>query len=276
MKDLLTAYFSEQKEAFLLSVESVSLSSDGENIHQLRLNVKRMRALLSFLNFVKREKVGKPYAKELRKIYLPAGKLRDVQVLMVQLKNYEKKLKISYGKYEAYLKSIADTTYADLKSNAVVFDPHLTAGLETLVREVISDFTDDALTDRVNAVFQESFEKVKLLRRVPGNKRKNMHALRKTLKEIRYFLELFNRPLVEIRDVRIKYSRLKQMEKVLGLWHDQVNGRRCLKKFMKKYNNAGRLESLKREILLQSIRSYEQLLKKRMLLAFDFELHTAV
>ncbi len=61
------------------------------------------------------------------------------------------------------------------------------------------------------------------LNKIPTEKDKNLHKIRKHLKESRYLLAMFNGKNKETEKILGSLERLTQIEQTVGKWHDQVN-----------------------------------------------------
>ena len=74
-------FFDNQRQEFFGHLEAVGDSLDAEAIHQFRLNLKRLKALCNLTEYASDGRfLTVPNFKAFRKIFRPAGRLRDIHV----------------------------------------------------------------------------------------------------------------------------------------------------------------------------------------------------
>lgn len=272
MKDLLQKYYSTQRNAFMQHLSRIETVNNNENIHQLRLSVKRIRALITFLQYLNGEKSGKEYLKALKKIYKAAGETRDTQVQLSGIKTYEKRLDIKYILYRDYLIKSEAKSFEQLIAASNKFSPEPLEKLEKVLTKILEEHSEEHIKQKASGIFDHKLKRIAKLHKLPTDKNKNLHEIRKILKEARYLLSVFSGGIGDFKVLSLNYERLKEIEKTLGKWHDQVNAEIYLKRFFKNTALQDKGEIMRYKILEKSIRRYKLLLQKRIELAFKYEL----
>ncbi len=272
MREILQEYFSKQRNFFETRLKEARETMDMESIHQLRLSVKRMRALYSFFWFIEEEKTAKKELRKLKVIYQPAGMVRDLQVQQYLLDVYEKRLNIKYGLFRSYLEEKEAIASMELSRSIAGFDTAVFQELAEKTSEILSRYSEQQLVLKAETIFEQHMERIRQLNKLNTDKNKNLHEIRKILKKVRYLLNIFSVEADRIAMLRVSYERLKEIEKTLGNWHDQVNAEHYLKQFLAEVKPIAKGEVMRYKIYRKSIRRYKLLLQKRIELAFKYEL----
>ncbi|MCF8233571.1 MAG: CHAD domain-containing protein [Bacteroidales bacterium] len=273
MKGELRQFFDKQKKIFEEHLGLVKKSDNAELIHQLRLSVKRIRALFTFLQFLTgKPSKGKKDIKALKVVYKPAGRIRDVQVHLGLLDSYEKRLQFEFTDYRSYLGMLEKQHHKDLKQSMKGFSAKPFEKLHTKTYKIIDQFSDEEIIKNAGKMLDEKFELISNLNKIPTDKEKNLHEIRRILKEIRYLLNIFNGNIPESKRLKVSLSRLKQIEQTLGKWHDQVNAMLFVKAYLNSKQIEDKAQKEKYKLLLKAIRRYKSSLLKRTQHAFKYEL----
>jgi CHAD domain-containing protein len=272
MRENLQNYYQVNRDSFEQHLIQARSSDDMELIHQLRLCVKRISALYSYFRFLEGKKTKNKPLKVFSPVYKPAGSLRDLQVQWDMVKTYEKRFSIKYALYKNYLQQNQDAAFVKMKEAIKDFNLASIGALDLQTKKLLDKYTDDQLKQKAAEIFEEKLDQIKKLNLIKTNKDKNLHTVRRILKEIRYLLDIFKGQISEVKSLKVSYDRLKQIEKTLGTWHDLLNAEEILKNFL----STTKLEEgeiLRYKILNKSINRFKNLLLKRIKLAFKFEMN---
>ncbi len=272
MKNKLLEYYIEQRKTFENQLEKVKQENDPEVIHALRLSVKRIRALYTYFWFLLDSKKSKKTLKELKVIYSPLGQIRDIQVHKSILDSFEKRLQFKFTKYRHYLTNLENKYHKELLNNISSFSLLTLEKLQKKTETIINKYTVEEIKEKAGLLFDEKLELIKNLNKIPTNKEKNLHKIRRYLKEIRYLLGIFNGYIPESNSMKVSLQRLKQIEQTLGKWHDQVNAMAFIKDYLDSDKIKDKVQKEKLKMLLHSVKSYKHELLKRTELAFKYEL----
>lgn len=273
MKELLKTYYSEQRHNLEESIARADEKDNMKTIHQLRLSIKKIRALYSFVWYIHpKKKTGKKSLNKLKRIYKPAGDIRDTQVHLEIIENYKKRLLIDFKDYTDFYQNYEREKLNELKFQIQYFDNQPLNKLEKKLNKVLDNISEKELKSKSKQVFEDKLEIIRELNKIPTNKDKNLHQIRKYLKEARYLISIFNGNTSESETFKISLDRLKQIEQTVGKWHDQVNALLFTNYYLSNSKKLSKAETERVEILETSIKKYKSLLLRRIKLAFKHEL----
>lgn len=198
----------------------VKKKADQENVHQLRIEVKKLRSLLKMLIFIKGRKTSPTLKDPIRSTYTAAGEIRDAQLLCVRLKlagvgekypsqiisRLEKKIK----KKTKFISSIRKRKV--IRKARKVFCKQMP---DTISPGEITKFINYE-TDTANSIMASENPSVR-----------DLHSLRKIVKEIILTYRLLNNfgPALRAK-ITWNLAAFRQMEMLgnqLGSLNDLVN-----------------------------------------------------
>jgi CHAD domain-containing protein len=215
----LLEYYRIQKNTLFDKVASLQQQMDVEELHDLRVTLKRMRA---FFRMLKKIEPGLyPSTEDYRRIkafFKTAGKLRDIHVQEKEIAKHEKDLGIDLSFLQHYLKYFEETYEKQLKAALDQFDKELYNQYENFLqrelqkhvlyytyKEVVS-FTHDRLKEARKRIDK-------------ADTAENLHKVRSILKDVLYYLEIINS---EEHVADISEKDVKDSQSFLGDWHDNV------------------------------------------------------
>lgn len=273
LKQILTDYYKTQRDNFESYLKQVHQDENVETIHQMRLSIKRMRSLFSYLWHLHPEKkYGKKSLKELKELFKLTGVIRDIQVHLELVHSYEKRFAISFDEYIAFFKKLENEKTHQLLKMARSFSTEPLVKLEKTTKIIVEKCKENTLQEDAIKLLDNKFEIIRHLNEIPANKEKNLHKIRRYLKEARYLLSIFNGYIPESRNIKISLSRLKQIEQTLGKWHDQVNALVFINVYEKGHFANNKTDKAKYKMLKEAVTRYKEMLLKRTKLAFKYEL----
>ena len=242
--NLLLQRYSLQVGIFRGYFEKISANPEMEDIHQLRLAIKRLRALLHLCEVVSRSAFRQnEHLLLFDSLFKEAGKLREIQI--------NESLLISCGievppAYTEYLGVIRTAVTGSLLEETEKFDfkqlEALDAGLENTIDPIPEqDIIRDAETEVLNQlrVIQE-------LRRKPVS-RKKLHKIRMRLKVIIELLRLIGESS-HFSDLVNLEPGCVQLSRQLGKWHDLEMLLRSLRDFMPEPNDKDTLKIIRKAV----------------------------
>jgi CHAD domain-containing protein len=242
MHDNLLAYFRKHQQNLEHYLALCAEETEPENVHQLRVSIKRLRAVLQFTNQVScnDEIIAEKQLKSLRKLFKVAGSVRDVQVQQILIREYESDMDLRFGQYLTFLEKLEKKAIKNFYSfNKDVRPAHklnaehelIEKSLAILTHEEIKSGSEKLLSSRCKTVSQMLAEK-------PDDKK--LHKTRTIIKQMRYILGIIQKSAPDILAKTVSLEQLSEAEVLLGKWHDMVVGIGFLKDFMKKadFNHA--------------------------------------
>jgi CHAD domain-containing protein len=218
----LQQYFKKRKSAITFLLEQQQESFTADTFHILRLELKKLKALFDLINSCfknfKQKKITKPF----QLIFSQAGKIRELQVEEALLEEH-------FGsdyviQYRNELKKIA---MEETKNFFLTATPSFAEKLQkkyikinTVLRKVNKK--------RTNRYMGKKRTEIEKLLHKKGLKNKQMHALRKRLKEYQFNQKIFNS-----NNKNKLLPDKNALPELLGEWHDYQMVIQHLKKAMK-------------------------------------------
>ncbi len=192
-----------------------------EPVHDLRVMIKRLTSLFLFLDeadiYRKRDT---DFFKKLRDFFNTAGYLRDVQVMRSLIENYKNRIKDDISEYENYLAAKEASAKNSFFNSSEKYPKQMQIEVKNAIIASVRKFSDESLA-QLSFLFI-----IKRLNRIDRylqstNTSKYLHKIRQTLKQLRYFIEIFHAgsdlSLMEESD----YNEIKELENIIGGWNDR-------------------------------------------------------
>lgn len=219
-KTLFFAHYLETEALIFQYTRKLKGNYNMEDIHQLRVNMKKLRAYFRFLEFATNKVFRyKNSNKLLRKSFRLAGNIRERQINLELLKNYELSDKV-YLQYEKFA-NLNDKKEKEKLDKAI--DALNMAEFEKIRYSFHSFFTKKNLNEKVE--LSQNFiglqiEKIKDILKHHEEAEK-VHRIRIHLKTIKPLLFILS-GITESKYGEIHYQSLKNTEDAIGAWHDRV------------------------------------------------------
>ncbi len=215
--------------------------TDPEGVHQLRVAVRRLRALVALMKGVMSEEAEAFLKEELRWLQQSLGGARDWDVFILEtLTPLAGRLPAEgaleglraaaeAAREEAYAEARAalrDVRYARLLLRLALWleeggwRPRLPVGTEDPAARPITELADALLARRAKALR-------KTARRRKGSHEAELHEVRIAAKKLRYAVEFF-RGLYGAKAVKRLHGRLVALQDTLGTLNDAVVGHRLI------------------------------------------------
>jgi CHAD domain-containing protein len=236
MLQRLKEYYQEHKSVFEKSFQVVLAEFDVEAIHKMRTSTKRLRALLLLIEYLSPEKFkAKKQLKKIRQLFKYAGKIREIQIEMITLAHYSDVLKIKFPEYDEYLKyrerkEIARFLRAlpDIDKNGKILD-------DKYILEIIQNISDKRTRKNVLGFVELKKQTILDLNKLQVTNPR-IHENRTHIKQIYYLYDILIELTGQQEILKIKKEKLREIEQMIGSWHDLVNSGPLLKAFFKTIN----------------------------------------
>jgi len=237
MFDSLKNYLITQLEIINNSLDSSIKNFDYNAIHDFRISTKKLRYIFELLDYNRRsyDKLKKYFKKNLKKIINKLGKVRELQVSLNLLENYEKDYSIDLS---IFITELQDKLYK--KHSKVLSEYNSTDEIKNdfnhFLNELISKI--EKHHNKVIKYFLTNLNKLIKEIQQPENDIVKLHEFRMKIKSLRYAFEVIADSEYKnlIDDISRKIEVLKNYEVLLGNWHDNVVLLNYLKKYVNKNN----------------------------------------
>ncbi len=233
MLQRLTNYYQEHKSVFEKNFQVVLAEFEVEAIHKMRTSTKRLRALLQLIEYLSPDKFkAKKQLKKIRQLFKYAGKIREIQIEMVTLTHYSEVLKIKFPEYLEYLKyrerkEIARFLRAlpDIDKKGKILD-------DKYILEIIQNISDKKVGKNIPGFIELKKQTLLNLNKLKVTNSR-IHENRTHIKQIYYLYDILTELTGQPEILKIKKEKMREIEQMIGSWHDLVNSGPLLKAFFK-------------------------------------------
>lgn len=260
MKTYLCKYYKKKKRFILSFFEKPASSLKMEDIHKLRVNIKKSRAVFHLL-YILSPKGFKAFRKDVfDDVFKNSGKIRELQINRNDIKQYNL-ISSDTLPYIQYSKRKEKKRMKVLKKNIDNFDYNLLYKTDEKIKHLCNKVSRKEIIKKSITFIIGEAQKIKKLKANIDNVYK-AHELRKHLKSIDAIASLLFQMKQNKSHEKI-LTDVKQTGVALGEWHDKEVLIDSLEKFLKKDKKKSSDKLIPLNNLVKRIRSEnKQLLKK--------------
>lgn len=214
---ILLKYYDGNARSFLEHFEKVKRKLREEPIHQLRVRIKRMRAILELIEITSKGKFKKKHHFSLfSKFFNSAGALREMQVNHLIIKKFHNN---GVTPFEEYLKQRQTEAGKKLRKAVINFDTGKFKKENDKIRSAVKEMDEEKIISQSEKFISREIRKIKKLRPKLSDPRK-LHKIRILLKSISAILKLLEAYKPDNQWARFK-NDIKPLELLIGEWHDR-------------------------------------------------------
>jgi len=249
---LFEKYIEKFESEFLRTINT----EDEDAIHDLRVSIKKIRALFLFLkeSGMADIKSDYPYLRNLKKIFKKAGKLREIHIHKNLYEQYRQRLGQDFPELEQHLQNMEEenrNTYHEYMPGIQFRKFYRAANslqkeIQGITRKKLNKKLYEFIRIRVEECHQHMFE---------AHYEQHLHQIRKYLKHIRFIIGQQIGDVHKVFENELSFDDTKKVEDILGEWHDRDELRKLLEEYrenLPKENNAedtaSRLETYLEEV----------------------------
>ena len=233
----LLAYLDERCAVLKGALNSATAYYAVEGIHNLRVEIKRMRALYKLLDYTLPSFTHKPSAQSLRDLFRAAGKLRDTDIFQAATLPHLKRLDLR--EYFNQLKHDELQYRDDFQEVASDFSDRVLGKSRQQISSALTIITENRMRKRMRKRIRRLDEKLRKLMQANDAASDHLHAVRKISKELKYSLDLWQKCFGAGRTVARAANELKKTYGFLGEWHDIMLALASVGDFLKPKNRVG-------------------------------------
>lgn len=242
MLNRLESYSAKQCEVFLANYHLTISSFNTDAIHDLRVAVKRIRAVFMLLE---RMFPGRFNAKEteedLRELFRLSGRMRDAQVQQQLVLAYSHNTGISFTGYQNYL--INTEKKAIGKFTKYLKGYHAGTDLDNIRKRIhvlLMDTDDETIKQHINLLVDELLATTRIMHEEQEQEQdEHLHAIRRKLKQCHNLLSVLKKDDIALPELRATLKSLDSVNNLLGDWHDRLVAMETLEKYISKQKKKG-------------------------------------
>ena len=203
-KNRLNNYVLDLLEAVNHNLSAYKKDKDPESIHNLRVNIKKIKAVFSFAEKIYKEKHDTSL---LMPLFKKAGKIREMQI---------------NNRVLSAVPQFPESLISELKMKEDILIRQFLKNT-SLYKNQIRDFREKAslsekLPDKKTIIkyFEKESSKAKSI--LQNTDREGMHRFRKKIKIIMYMYDVL--PLSLQNKIDLNEAEINKQQKSVGVWHD--------------------------------------------------------
>lgn len=204
-------YAKKQITSALHLLEEYNAASNAEVLHQLRVSLKKVKAVLDFLRTLHPQKI-KPLRKKLQLIFHAAGSLREAQLRLNWLKEKKYQLLIQNTSLGGKVKEEEELFVAQKQDHLKKL-----RFVRNELDRLLKDINEKDLI-RYAAALKRKFEA-----QSTAVAKEDWHALRKLIKQLLYAHHwLTEQDKLKILTVEA-FKKTDELQEKIGVWHDALD-----------------------------------------------------
>ncbi|UPT78156.1 CHAD domain-containing protein [Sulfurovum sp. XGS-02] len=265
---------------FLLSIlfykERILLYDEAEDLHQLRVNIRKSRAFLKEFSFLFPEDRLAYFYQNLSDFATQTNRKRDLDVIKERLKEVDREHELiqeDIKAQQAHEQHLIEEMFNGKTFEDFVYEYQLSLQNDTL-----------RTPDNVIGTIKETAKKVikdlhlKIIQRIDALEKhfsdKKLHKIRIALKKFRYLLEEFQHIFGE-KKIEKMIEKGKKLQTILGDFNDMVNQNELLHDYFKsKKKSIAHCEKLEKRLLVKTSKKQKKLLHKAQKKLHKFKKYT--
>lgn len=227
-KSRLIQHYNDKQASFHVYFKRILESQEIEDIHQLRLNIKKLRVTWSLMDMASQGMLNKKgYFSLISKLFDEAGEVRDAQMSLSKIGKSKAMYLVPYAEY---LREAQRCANGKLLTGMQAFDFKTLEMLNNKLLQEMKGLSDEIALRKSATFFLKETSKVRELKdHLPDNRK--LHKIRIHLKAIREILTI----MIELNDTEgldELQNNIKSLEQQIGKWHDYIMLRTSLKNFV--------------------------------------------
>lgn len=253
----------KEQEVFNNNLAVLKQKPETNAVHDIRVAVKKLRALLRLYVLLTEEQLWKYPLKETENLFTILGKQRDIEICMELLQGLEKETGNKYPEFRCYLGAALNTAQQWTTNAVSAYKKRELSAVALMLKTESIPFTSEQLKLKATRIIASQLSGCSAYFKQP-------HQLRQYLKEIYCWIKMTE----EMLAVKVDYE--KQLHRLLdafGEWQDmqvlETRTRHFRKDYLPRafpeYETLKKLEAVikeKREALLKTTLSKTRLLIK--------------
>jgi len=238
--------WNEQRYVFLTNLHAIQKRPVKNAIHDLRVSIKKIRSYLR----LKENMNVEPWIESFTPVkffFKTSGIQRDFEMSYFLLSTYLRNENLELPAFKKYLQLNKSMTRQWTKKSALEFNEEIMQILNEKIHSLFAEYSDEILVLKIKEITDELLQKTNIL---ATNLKKNVHEIRKKLKDVYYWLII----IPNNENYKSLINFLEKTLHVLGNWQDNFVFLKKIKSFRKNYLINNSIESETVKILETEIR----------------------
>jgi CHAD domain-containing protein len=220
IKTVISQYLLKYLEEFRNNLDHAIEEFDPEAIHQYRVSVKRIRAVIRALDRVYDDPLfPEDLIVPLRLMFKAGGTIRDDQVQIGLVENIEKEYGTSFPLIKAYYQKRIEDQKNRFFLKTIDFEHDSIDHILRQIERILEPLDEGYLEETLYLSLRKSMLKLKR-KRYDLDQPEMLHRFRTRFKENGYIAEMFFHSKISHKITKSTFGRMKHFGQELGNWHD--------------------------------------------------------
>jgi CHAD domain-containing protein len=225
----LIGYFRKRSTSFFKRLQETKDELGVEDIHQLRVETKKMRAVLRLLEIISDNQFDKKSHLEfILKLFKAAGRLREIQVNLGIVYLYPP---TPFLAFKNHLLEAEEHAFKEFQIVLERFPTEQLQYMNTHIEPLIASIKPAKIHLTCHHFISERLQNIDVLRQ-EFYKKESPHDIRILLKAIAAILKLWHE-LLPHKELKKAIKQITPVAELIGDWHDTFVLHKAMKKFYK-------------------------------------------
>jgi CHAD domain-containing protein len=218
--EFLFQFYRKRTSSFLANIYKAIITGESEDIHRLRVDVKKIYALYSLFEMIRPDLFKKKVHYNLFvNLFKLSGRIREIQVHLIFLSK-PKFRKSDFASFISFLKEQENLASRNFLLEIKGFDNKELKATEKEIRKICQEITSRRLTQKSEEFIGEKANKIQGLL-IQDQRIENVHRIRKHLKAMSTVTTLVS-TVRSNEKLELIISGLNNTEVMIGEWHDKI------------------------------------------------------
>lgn len=243
--------YKHELKVFQKNLNNIRSHLGEENIHRLRVDIKRIKAFYELIEAIYPGKFeAEKYSLVFKKIFKSAGVMREIQTNKIYIKLYS--LPVSaLSIYKRSLNIEEKKARHSFKRSIECFDFDTVQNQQNTLLRLLDELELQQFNEECKHFMINECKAVEHLNKTPF-KNATLHEIRKHFKKL-ITATLFLHGYLPDNTLRTLIRELKNTEQVIGVWHDNSIFKKSLKSIIKSNHNITLQNKVALEKVLKAI-----------------------
>jgi CHAD domain-containing protein len=220
----IVAHWQEQHKVFLKNLEILKDHPDKDAVHDIRVAIKKLKAILELYIFLTAEKLWENPLNETETLFKVLGRQRDIDICLENLKKSVTESGFSFHELSSFFELVLKKARQWSSVAVRQYDENEIGRIKVLLKSEETQLTNEVTLQKAMTITTSQLLEARQLLKLP-------HQLRQHLKKIFYWVRMLPGKL----PVAIHEKELHEITDDLGLWQDNEIFLARLRHFRKDY-----------------------------------------
>ena len=205
----IVTHWQDEHKVFLKNLEILKDHPDKDAVHDIRVAIKKLRAILELYIFLTAEKLWENPLNETETLFKVLGRLRDIDICLEKIKNSVTESGLTFYELSSFFESMLKKARQWTSVAVRQYDENETGRIKVMLKSEENFLTTEGTLQKAMTIITSQLLEALQLLKLP-------HQLRQHLKKIFYWVRMLPGKL----PVAFHEKELHEITDDLGLWQD--------------------------------------------------------